>query len=249
LFLENTSAGFFEGRVWFAAGYTTFCNGIHSELHLTTVTTLRIGIPTFPRSHMALQQHPDGYAQAKEELLEYWHESGTIIPLEDIPFVWPESPPPQTEVPPDVREAIPPFNLSLDETFSLPDDQATYLTDPIDIPYPEDILNAGKSEPLDMIFLLPRLRNGVDHFRSFGPHSMTKAAVSIPRVDLKGEDGMDIPGDTGDVVKAFEKDAKMRVTQEDADYLRSIISRINVEKSVDIILPRVLYTRDLLMVA
>jgi hypothetical protein len=188
---------------------------------------------------MALQQDPEGYAQAKEELLEYWHESGTIIPLEDIPFVWPESPPLPTELPPDVREAIPPFSLSLDETFSLPDDQATYLTHPLDIPDPEDILNTGKSEPLDMIFLLPRPRNGVDHFRNFGPRSMTKGAVLIPRVDLKGEDGMDIPGDTGDVVKAFEKDAKMRVTQEDADYLRSIISRINVEKSVDIVLQRV----------
>jgi hypothetical protein len=211
--------------------------------------TLRICIPTFPHSHMSLQQHPEGYAQAKEELLEYWHESGTIIPLEDIPYVWPESPPPSTELPPSVRETIPPFNLSLDETFSVPDDQATYLTDPLDIPDPEDILNTGNSEPLDMIFLLPRHRNGVDHFRNFGPHSMIKAVVSIPKVDSKGEDGMDIPADTGDVVKAFENDAKMRVAQEDADYLRSIISRINVEKSVDIVLQRVLYTKDRLTVA
>src|SRR5271170_5222576 len=203
---------------------------MYSELHLTTVTTLRIGIPNFPPSHMALQQDPEGYVQAKEELLEYWHKSGTIIPLEDIPFVWPESPPAPTELPPDVREAIPPFDLSLDETFGWPDDQATYLTDSLHIPHPENILNTGKSEPLDMIFLLPRPRNGVDHFRNFGPHSMTKAAVLIPRVEFKGEDGMDIPPDTGDVVQAFEKDAKMRVIQEDADYLRRIISRINVEK-------------------
>jgi len=196
---------------------------------------------------MALQQRPDGYVQAKEELLEYWHESGTIIPLEDFGFVWPESPPPQPILPPDVREAIPPFNLSLDETIGLPDDEGTYLTD--HLLGDEEILNTRKSAPLDLVFLLPRPRNGLDHFRKFGPPSITKAAVSIPRECFKGEDGMDVPRDTGDVGNAFEKDAKMRVAQEDADYLRNSISRINAEKSFDVILSRVANPRNSLMVA
>ena len=74
---------------------------------------------------MALQQRPDGYEKAKEELLQYWHEPGTIIPLEEFPFVWPEPPPFGPTIPPDVREAISPFNLSLDETWDLPDGHAT----------------------------------------------------------------------------------------------------------------------------
>ena len=192
---------------------------------------------------MALQQQPDGYAQAKKEMLEYWHESETIIPFEDFAFVWPESPPSQIDpIPSDVREAIPPFSLSLDEIFNLPDEEATCLIDTLSIRDHEDVLNTRKSEPLELEFLPPRARNGPDHFRKYGPTSITRAAISIPRENMKGEDGMDIPRDKSDVVIAFEKDAKIKVTQEDADYLRSMISRINVEKSVDIILPRVLHT-------
>ena len=60
---------------------------------------------------------------------------------------------------------------------------------------------------------------------------------------------MEIPQDTSDVIKAFEKDERMRVTQEDADYLRYIISKISNEKSVILVLPKVPPRRNPLKVA
>ena len=195
--------------------------------------------------HMALQQPPDDYAQAiKEELRGYWHEPGIVIPLDEFPFVWPESPPPQPTVYPDVSEAIPQFNLSLDETLVLPDDNATSLFDSLAPRQYEEILNTRKSEPLDLDFLAPRLRNGPHHLRKYGPTSLRKSTISFPREILQGEDGMDIRHDTSDVTKAFENDARMSVTQEDADYLRAVISRISHEKSIDIILPRVFISNN-----
>jgi hypothetical protein len=197
---------------------------------------------------MALQQRPDGYEKAKEELLQYWQEPGTIIPLEEFPFVWPETPPFEPTIPPDVREAMSPFNLSLDETWDLSDGHATYLDNLFTASNTEDILNTRKSTSLDLVFLTPRV-NGPDRLRKYGPRSIEKAAISFPSEALKGEDGMEIPRDTSDVIKAFEKDERMKVTQEDADYLRFIISKIREEKSVDVILPKVPSRRNSLKVA
>lgn len=197
---------------------------------------------------MALQQRPDGYEKAKDELLQYWHEPGRIIPLDEFPFVWPETPPFEPTIPPDVREAISPFNLSLDETWDLPDGHATCLDNLFTPSNTEDILNTRKSTSLDLVFLTPRV-NGPDRLRKYGPSSIKKAAISFPSDVLTGEDGMEIPGDTSDVIKAFEKDERMRVTQEDADYLRFIISKISNERSVYIILPKVPSRRNSLKVA
>jgi len=189
---------------------------------------------------MALQQHPEDYAEAKKELLQYWHEGESIVPVREFPFVWPESPHLEPGSPLDVKDSYSPFNFSLEETFDLLDDDAAHLTDFLAPSGNEDILNTGRTESLNLEFLLPRPRNGPDHFRKYGPASLKKAAISFPRGMLMGEDGMEIPRDTSDVFKAFKEEKKIRVTQQDADYLRSMISKISHENSIDIILPKVL---------
>jgi hypothetical protein len=184
---------------------------------------------------MALQQRPEGYFEAKQELQEYWKEDDNVISVEDFPFVWPDTPKSRPFSSSAVTGEIPRFTLilNIDESF---DSTESITNNPLDtIIYDTDILDTRKSEPLDLILLRPYLRNGPPHLRKYGPTSLQRAGISLAREPLKGEDGMDIPRETRDVVKAFEKDAKMTARQQDADYLRIMMNRIKNDKPVDLI--------------
>jgi hypothetical protein len=189
---------------------------------------------------MALEPRPDGYAEAKEELLIYCDENEITFPYNEFPYAWAEVSPQPHSPSPEITEIAPQFNLPQQERLDCTEESKIY-DDNVTIFSKQDVLNTRKSEPLGLEMLLPLLprKHGPDKLRPYGPESFKKCAHLLPKDFLAGENGMELSRDTSEVVNAFAKDSKLTVTEEDVDYLKSIISDYNQEKSLDLILSKV----------
>jgi hypothetical protein len=182
---------------------------------------------------MALQQRSDDYDEAKERLLTYCQENDITSPFYDYPFEWPEleerprSPTPElVGILPDVDS----FDESLDWTSGL----EGCLNEKL-VAEPEDLLDIRNYKPLEYEMLPPHPRIGPSVLRKFGPNSLEKIAPLLHADVLLGEEGMDIPTDTRELLKAFENDSKILATKEQADFLKDVIFRYDHEDSVDLI--------------
>jgi hypothetical protein len=189
---------------------------------------------------MALKPELPGYAQALEEVREYCREKNVTFPYTEYPFDWPEliSRPPSP---------LPQIAHCFADTPSLPQEQLDgeeTLTQ-----YLDGLSKSSGSEKdiYDIRFLsaykleLPLLdRNSrSDGFRKFGPDSLQKCAASLLPLDLKNEDGLAIPKDNIRLGNAIAKDSELTVTEENAEYLKSILDMYNSPQCPDIVLPKV----------
>lgn len=184
---------------------------------------------------MALHPRSEGYAEAKEELLAYCDENSITFPFQDYPFAWPEGPPLSRSPSPNFAEiGRYEFDSTCEETPDCTEEIQVYLNTSLTLRKNNDLVNTRKSEPLDLE-LLVRRQNGPDELRKYGPNSLKKCATLLPKYVLYGEDGMEISKDTRDMDITLQKDSKLTVTEEEASFLREIISGCNTHRSVEFI--------------
>ena len=183
---------------------------------------------------MALHPRPEGYAEAKEGLLTYCHENDITFPFQDYSFAWPEVPLTRSPSPSFAGIVIHDFDPTLEEPPDCTEEIQVYLNTTLTLRENKDLVNTRKSESLDLELLAPH-QNGPDTLRKYGPNSLKKCATLLPKYALHGEEGMEISKDTRDVDIAFEKDSKLTVTEEEAGFLKEIISRYNTHRSVEFI--------------
>ena len=188
---------------------------------------------------MALQPRPEGYTQAKEELLTYCCENEITFPLQEYEYIWADTPPQSPGAPSFSDIANSEFDLPVEEPPYCPEDIQAYINDAfIHSGKEDDILDTRKLGSLCLDMLVPRPA-GPDYLRKFGPKSLETCVPLLPKEVLYGEHGMDISTDTSQAANAFVKDSKLSVTQEQVGFLREFISGYSNNKSVDIILSKV----------
>lgn len=189
---------------------------------------------------MALHPRPEGYAEEKEELLKYCGENNITFPFQDYPFAWPEVRPLSRSISPDFGKIGPiEFDPTLEEPPHCTEELQVYLNTTLTVRENNDLVNTRKAERFDLELLTYR-QKGPDTLRKYGPNSLKKCATLLPKYVLHGEDGMEISKDTRDVDVAFEKDSRLTVTEDDASFLKEIISRCNNHESVEFIHSKVL---------
>jgi hypothetical protein len=130
---------------------------------------------------MALHPRPEGYAEAKEELLTYCHENDITFPFQDYPFAWPEVHPLSRSPSPSFAGiTIHEFDPTLEEPPDCTVETRIYLNATIALRENECLVDIRKSEPLDLELLAPR-QNGPDILRKYGPSSLKKGATLLPK--------------------------------------------------------------------
>jgi hypothetical protein len=189
---------------------------------------------------MSRQRTPGEDFDAKQQLLTYCEENEIVHPFQDLPFEWvqaisvPDSPPPS------LTDALSMTQLRFDDQpfngESRPED---YLTQALTLGKGGDILELRTWPSTDLEFLTP-FQHGEDAFRRYGPINLKKCALFVPKETLKGERGMEISNDRSELDQAIIKDSRLAATQEDAGFLKSIVSEHVKPTPPDIVLPKVL---------
>ena len=189
---------------------------------------------------MSRQQTPEEEFDTKQQLLAYCAENKITSPFQDLPFQWldavvavPQSPPPSLiHTLPTVQPTF--DDAPLDAETGLEDYLATVLSLESD----NDVLRTRTWPTAALEFLTP-FQHGEDAFRRFGPINLKKSALFLPKATLKGERGMEISTDKSEFDAAITKDGRLAATQEDAGFLKSIISEYTQPDKSDYILPKV----------
>lgn len=188
---------------------------------------------------MALQQRPYGYAEAREELISYCHENNITSSILEYPFDWPEFIDRPDSPDPDFTDIFPASNFNFEESFDWNEDDQTYLDNILSQEKQVDIYDTRETKQFRLELPLLHHRSGPETLRKFGPDSLKKCAAPIQTISLQGNEGLDIPLDNTEVVRAFERDSKLTANRETVEYLKDVILRYTNNKGVDIILPTV----------
>lgn len=184
---------------------------------------------------MALQRRPDNYEDARERLLTYCREYNITHPFYDYPFEWVEPDDRQQSPPPELPGILPNVNVGyLDESLDWTSGVADCMCGKVAFEL-HDVLDIRDSKPFEYEMLPPHPFLGPNILRKFGPTSLKKVTPLLQADVLCGEESMDIPTDTSEVLKAFENDSKITATREQAGFLKDVIFTYNHEKSVDLI--------------
>jgi len=189
---------------------------------------------------MSRQQTPEEEVDAKQQLRTYCAENQITSPFQDLPFEWVDAVSVPQSPPPSLIDAFP----SLEPTFEdAPFDAETgledYLTTVLSLGNSGDVL-VTRTWPKGALEFLTPFQQSEDAFRRFGPINLKKSTLFLPRETLKGERGMEISTDRSEFDAATTKDGRLAVTQEDAGFLKFIISEYTQPSQPDYILPKVL---------
>jgi len=188
---------------------------------------------------MALEPRSPGYAQARQELLEYCRENHVAFPHQEYPFDWPDCIPRASSPSSDIAHCFISSQLNPEEPESLVEPDSEYLNRVLNIHDPGiEINDIQQTKPFQ--FELPLLHEdaGTDNFRKYGPDTLARCTAVLSRIPLLGENGLELPRDQDMVKEAIAKDSKLSVTQEQAQFLKDTISQTKIQ-SLDIILPKV----------
>jgi len=188
---------------------------------------------------MALEQQPADYDQMRESLVTYCNENNVISPYDEYPFAWPDcisrSVSPFLDITdcfPFARPISPERFVRREQDLIDPNSLATCVTH-------EDLVSICETKAFRLETPLLHHNAGLDYLRKYGPDSLRKCAANVPKLCLEGDDGMELPQDDTDVIKAFERDGQISATQEQVDYFKNIMGQIMRKDSDDVILPRV----------
>lgn len=188
---------------------------------------------------MALEPRSPGYAQAREELLEYCRENNVAFPHQEYPFDWPDCIPRALSPSPDIADCFVSSQLNPEEPEGLIELDSEYLNRIVTIHDPGiEINDIQRTKAFQ--FELPLLHEdaGTDNFGKYGPDTLPRCTAFLSRTPLLGENGLEFPKEQDMVKEAIAKDSKLSVTQEQAQFLKDAISQTKIQ-CLDIILPKV----------
>ena len=189
---------------------------------------------------MSRQQTPEEEFDAKQQLLTYCAENQIASPFQDLPFEWVTSVSVPQSPPPSLIDAFPtPEPTFEDAPFDAETGLADYLGTVLSLGNGEDV-HATRTWPTSALEFLTPFQHGEDAFRRFGPVNLKNSALFLPTETPKGERGMEISADRSEFDAAITKDGRLAATQEDAWFLKFIISENTQPAQSDHILPKVL---------
>jgi hypothetical protein len=171
-----------------------------------------------------------------EEIIVYCEVNELTFPYDEFPFEMPTGIVRARSPVPDVADCFPPLE-------AIPDDIFPEQTISLDLNSPaaasEDIFDTRQWRKFryEMEAILPRT-SWSSVLRKFGPDSL-KHCATFPTLNLRGEDGMDIPPDDGEITRAVERDARLPATAAQAQYLTEIINGMSRKECEDVVLPKV----------
>jgi hypothetical protein len=188
---------------------------------------------------MSRQQTPEEDDDPKEQLLAYCTENEITFPFQDLPFEWVDPIPLPPSPPPDLRSALPSHRGTFEkEECAAETGIEEYLAEIRRIGDDPDIY--ATRDATHGLELLTPFQPGKDAFRRYGPINLKKSALNLPKETLKGERGMEISNDQSEFDFAVARDCLFTATQEDANFLRSIVTECNQPQLPDVVLPKVM---------
>lgn len=192
---------------------------------------------------MSRQQTPEEEDDSKEQLLAYCAENEVTIPFQELPLEWVDPIPQPPSPPSDLVSALPShYGTFYQEACASEAGIEEHLAEIIRIETDPDIV-AVRDAGHNLGFLTP-FQPGEAAFRRYGPINLKKSALNLPKDTLKGERGMEISNDQSEFDLAVAKDSLLTATQEDAKFLKSIVSEYNHPQQATVVLPKVTSKSD-----